>query len=485
MAVFTRSYPMDVDDESADDLDRISALPDDLLHVILSILSDATMVTRTAVLSRRWRRVWTHAQKLSFVDTYPKIRAKPGQFGGFVDWALAQRGDANIQSLSISMSCSDSATPEQINDWLRYAMQRTIKTFKLFSTSRSSYETDDDHPLPIVEFPSNARTTSIELTLSSFWLRFPASPSARYEALTELNLSSMCFDEEEAGGRTLGDFVSTCCPRLRKLEIWGPKKLTQLVLRTEALEELDVHFASDLRKLDVNAPNLRALGIKLFMLRLSLPHINEISNKHVVVGIVAPMLEEIDMHISADRLDMHIHDRTSVRRLSNLGLRMRGQYSCNTDYGLWLLKNCPNIEYLGINLRHLFSMNEFIDLMDKGAPRLHKVRSMVVKTTYLWPEHCFVTSIPLFEDPNTLGSHPNITMDSLHEASIIGFTGTDQEMYLVSFLFGCSTSITCMTILPESDDNDDPNRSQLLRIPFTGHGCWHFQRDIYTWKRTQ
>lgn len=171
MAVFTRSYPMDVDDELADDLDRISALPDDLLHVILSILGDATMVTRTAVLSRRWRRVWTHAQKLSFVDTDPKIRAKPGQFGGFVDWALAQRGDANIQSLSISMPTSDSATPEQINDWLRYAMQHTIKTFKLCSPYHSSYETDDDHPLPILELPSNARTTSIELRLSSFRLR--------------------------------------------------------------------------------------------------------------------------------------------------------------------------------------------------------------------------------------------------------------------------------------------------------------------------
>uniref|UniRef100_A0A0D3FFL1 Uncharacterized protein n=1 Tax=Oryza barthii TaxID=65489 RepID=A0A0D3FFL1_9ORYZ len=303
MAVFTRSYPMDVDDELADDLDRISALPDDLLHVILSILGDATMVTRTAVLSRRWRRVWTHAQKLSFVDTDPKIRAKPGQFGGFVDWALAQRGDDNIQSLSISMPTSDSATPEQINDWLRYAMQHTIKTFKLCSPYHSSYETDDDHPLPILELPSNARTTSIELRLSSFRLRLPVSPSARYEALTELNLRSMCFDEEEAGARTLGDFVSTCCPRLRKLEIWGLKKLTQLVLCTEALEELDVNYSNDLQKLDVNTPNLRVLGIKLFI--ISLPLIDENSNKHLVVGIVAPMLEEIDMHIWADR-HMHI-----------------------------------------------------------------------------------------------------------------------------------------------------------------------------------
>lgn len=41
---------------------------------------------------------------------------------------------------------------------------------------------------------------------------------------------------------------------------------------------------------------------------------------------------------------------------------------------------------------------------------------------------CFLyPQIPLFEDPNTLASQPNITMDFLHEASIIGFTGTESR----------------------------------------------------------
>jgi hypothetical protein len=53
---------------AAGDLDRISALPDDLLHVILGCAETAPAVTRTAVLSQRWRHAWCHAKSLTFQD---------------------------------------------------------------------------------------------------------------------------------------------------------------------------------------------------------------------------------------------------------------------------------------------------------------------------------------------------------------------------------------------------------------------------------
>ncbi|CAN6168368.1 unnamed protein product [Urochloa humidicola] len=49
-----------------DGADRISSLPDDLLHVILLSLRDTAAAARTSVLSRRWRRVWAHVPGLSF-----------------------------------------------------------------------------------------------------------------------------------------------------------------------------------------------------------------------------------------------------------------------------------------------------------------------------------------------------------------------------------------------------------------------------------
>ncbi|CAO2144547.1 unnamed protein product [Urochloa humidicola] len=46
--------------------DHISSLPDELLHNILLRLDSARAAAHTSVLSRRWRRIWTHLPKLIF-----------------------------------------------------------------------------------------------------------------------------------------------------------------------------------------------------------------------------------------------------------------------------------------------------------------------------------------------------------------------------------------------------------------------------------
>jgi hypothetical protein len=50
------------------EFDRISALPDELVHLILTFVAKATTVTSTAALSRRWRHAWVHARDLSFLN---------------------------------------------------------------------------------------------------------------------------------------------------------------------------------------------------------------------------------------------------------------------------------------------------------------------------------------------------------------------------------------------------------------------------------
>ena len=111
------------------------------------------------------------------------------------------------------------------------------------------------------------------------------------------------------------------------------------------------------------------------------------------------------------------------------------------------------------------------------------------------------TKISLFKDRDTLANHPKLTLELLQEVTITGFTRTDEEIDLVSLLFGSSSSIMSVTIhatekedtekvslkniMAEDDDNDDDTTThqQLLEIPFTDHGCWRFQGDVYSWKR--
>uniref|UniRef100_I1P909 Uncharacterized protein n=1 Tax=Oryza glaberrima TaxID=4538 RepID=I1P909_ORYGL len=283
--------------------------------------------------------------KLCFDDDRQSRWRRLANFGGFVDWAFAQRGDADIQSVIIFMSRLDSATPEQVNEWLRYAVRRVVKTFWFNACDSTPIGAwwappprDHGHQLPTVELPSHGRTASINLNLSSypFRLKLPASPAARYEALTDLSLSSAWFGEDEAvaGRRTLADFISSCCPRLRK-QIIDPMRLPQLVLRAEALEELIVASTRDTQTMDVTAPNLRIFELHYFNSMTSVTSYGE--SIDLVVRITAPRLEEIAINNSTleieDNLDLRIHGLASVRRLKNLTLAMHGHNCCNTDYG--------------------------------------------------------------------------------------------------------------------------------------------------------
>ncbi|OEL27267.1 hypothetical protein BAE44_0011715, partial [Dichanthelium oligosanthes] len=325
------------------DVDGISALPDDLLHLILGFLPDATAAARMAVLSRRWRHVWVHAQNLVLSDIAPTVgnagcRAKPGYFAGFVDRLFARRGDVGIGSLQIRLYNHHCTSPEKVNAWTRYAVQHVVDSFLLRITQKPT--------TTIIELPSHGRTTSIQLNLSGNSLQLPTvAASSTYEALTELVLDSARLG---GGGRALGDFVSSCCPRLRKLDIRSPMGLPELVLRVDALEELHLSHAEDLRTLDVTAPNLR-----VFWVHRCFHGGPRYANK--VARVVAPRLEVIGMrdHLRlCKRPDLEIHGLTSVRRLSDLHLDMRGRCYRNTSAGIWLLENCPGVEHVQVSLDH-------------------------------------------------------------------------------------------------------------------------------------
>ncbi|RCV45848.1 hypothetical protein SETIT_9G486400v2 [Setaria italica] len=447
--------------DSAGDIDRISALPDDLLHAILAGVGEATAVTRTAVLSKRWRCVWIHAQHLEFEDTKVSRDALPADycFADFVDWVFACRGDADIGSLEISLSRHDlCASPERVNGWLRrYAMRRAGL----------------QHDEPAVVMPSHGRMASIEMHLSRRTFQLPVAAAARYEALTELVLCSASFDEAAAaagGGRTLGDFVSSCCPRLRKLEVMSPRGLPQLVIRSETLQELTLVWAGDLHMLDVAAPSL-------LVLKLDCEHV--ISKKVARIAAPTPRLEEIAIHYLPGRRrpNLDIHDTASVRRLNNFHLHMHGPY-CVDDDNLRLLKNCPGVEHIGVSL-----------VQEMGA-----TNSGLVDLTTEGHDHALLAKC-FCDEVDTWRFHQKFFLGSLEEVTIHGFVGANEDMELLTLIFENSSSIRRLTInattkypdydiLKRTEDDEDDTKTahrKLMNIPCTAGGCWHFAKAVYTW----
>ncbi|KAL6660987.1 hypothetical protein ACP70R_000371 [Stipagrostis hirtigluma subsp. patula] len=515
-----------MDDDLAGDLDRISALPDDLLHLILARVDNMVTVTRTAVLSRRWRHVWVHAKSLKFKarDLGEEKLTVPGYFAGFVDWVLARRGDAGTESIEIHFAGKSSASPEQVNQWLRYAGRCVVKSFDVYIPLRESL-TDLD---AVIEFPSHCRADTIWLSLSKkHILRLPSSAAARYEALTELCLYSARFAGEASGeGRTLGDLVTSCCPRLRKLSIISPVGLPQLVLRAEELQTLSIDGAWDLRTLDVTAPSLRSVKLGLsFHNPLSFGDDDDDAMSKVA-RIMAPRLEEISMrNFSNRRPVLDIHGLSSVSRLKGLCLDMYGMYYRNADVGLWLLENCPGVEHVDVWLQDgVAAGGELIDLTSEGARPFASVRSMIVKTGHFlncswmvsissllmrfpclrslridnicWADRkSTVPGVLRYGNLDMWKVDWKIALESLEDVVITGFTGAVEELNLVRLLFESSNSIKRMALRPpriklgavmkakEDDASDDTKMIylELTKIPCADRGNWHVEEKMFTW----
>ncbi|KAF8669204.1 hypothetical protein HU200_051534 [Digitaria exilis] len=80
--------------------DRISCLPDDLLHVMMLHLPCTSDAARTSILSRRWRRVWTGLPKLSFLYQTKPVSSQFA-YHDRVDAALAACSAPTLHLLEI------------------------------------------------------------------------------------------------------------------------------------------------------------------------------------------------------------------------------------------------------------------------------------------------------------------------------------------------------------------------------------------------
>ncbi|TVU04600.1 hypothetical protein EJB05_47720, partial [Eragrostis curvula] len=438
-------------------LDRISTLPDDLLHVILTFLGDAAAVTRTAALSRRWRHVWVHAKNLSF--DYRDLRNKTvhGHLAGFVDWALAQRGNVDMESLKIRISEQGDISTEKINEWLRYATQHVVKSVDVH------LRTPKTRQQAAIELPSHGRTTSISLFLWGRRFQLPSAGTARYEALTELSLRLLSFTN--CAGNNRGDFVSSCCPRLRRLQIVLPKGLLRLVLRSEALEKLDIYGADYLRTLDVIAPNLNVVRLASCFHNRNIGAYGYEDDVNKVARIVAPRLQDLEISFLSNgppgpRLELDIHD---------------------------LATKCSGVEHIEVSLEHLearvIGNNDLIDLTTEG------MAAQFAKDIRRWK--CFCDDL---EDK--LKIHRSVVLEMLEDVIITGFTGADEEMKLVSLFFESSNSIKCMALsetlgkidiaaliqkIGKEVESNYTLLHKLMNIPCANRGHWHFVEQVFVW----
>ncbi|XP_065859054.1 putative F-box/FBD/LRR-repeat protein At5g22670 [Euphorbia lathyris] len=122
--------------------DRISALPDVLIHRILSLLPTTDSV-KTMVLSKSWKYRWTRVSVLKFVyNTCIYNGMSIDQFSNFIDKTLNLHDDcSNIDKFVIKMTSYSERIPNK-DRWIRFAVKKHVKELIVFLTINSPY------PLP-------------------------------------------------------------------------------------------------------------------------------------------------------------------------------------------------------------------------------------------------------------------------------------------------------------------------------------------------
>ncbi|CAN6180978.1 unnamed protein product [Urochloa humidicola] len=185
--------------------DRLSALPDDVLVLILLRLRTFE-AAKTRALSRRWRRAWALLSELRF------------SFVGPVPSRVAAAIAAHETDLRYLLVGAMDSAPESVAPWLPAAARSLVGRF-IFHNLGGTSDSDDEgngeaaarRP---IELPCFERAAKVYLDLGLLGVALPIA--GVFARLTKLTLDCVRFH----GPCGLGDAVSSPrCPCLQKLAV--------------------------------------------------------------------------------------------------------------------------------------------------------------------------------------------------------------------------------------------------------------------------
>ena len=239
-------------------VDRISALPDDLLLQVLTRLRCARTAARTGLLARRWRRVWPGLLEVSFRGLAPDA----------IHAALARVTRTSLEAIDIHVSRGTghrALDAGSITSLLHAAADRSpVKLALTIPIDLPHFRVTTWIELPRFDF-----ATSIELDVQD--VRFALSAATEFPKLETLSLSGCIMD--------LATLVPRC-PRLRVLSVRTPHEVDTITVHSASLQELVVSTSRFTSTIDIVAPALRKLTLAL-----------EFRGLDNSLSVVAPMVE--------------------------------------------------------------------------------------------------------------------------------------------------------------------------------------------------
>ncbi|CAI0494122.1 unnamed protein product [Linum tenue] len=228
------------DQQQTDAVDRLSSLPDHVLHHLLSFIVESRFSVQTSVLSRRWRSLWKHVPRLTLRANFSTLAST---FARYVDALLSARPDgSNVDEINYC-DLEFSGNTEPLHKVIQFAASR--RCGELFVTTVT-----DLQPYFLAPLADNSNLTTLELRAARLGTGFGGFSSLRVLHLDEVSLpcSSAADLDLFVGFPSLEKLVVANCVFSRKpddppccFKVSGPRLahllISFLVLRLKYLPQ--------------------------------------------------------------------------------------------------------------------------------------------------------------------------------------------------------------------------------------------------------
>ncbi|XP_022737183.1 F-box/FBD/LRR-repeat protein At4g00160-like [Durio zibethinus] len=427
-------------------LDRISELPDHLLHHILSFMP-MQMAIQTSVLSTRWRHLWKHTQVVDF-------HTLPLSFWESVDYSPISRSldlieSPAIESFTVVGHVGFHSHPH-LGKWVDFALSRNVHTLRI--GLMSSFPSTRFFKLPESLFTNNGQTQKLEVLFLSY-MDYTPPPGVTFSGSGFASLHTLVLAKCKLDDRTVELLLLEClvlevlvldrCVELANVNIRGPNlKLQHLAFKWYK----DNHNDGEFRLLDVDTPGLLTLIYSGDLTNIRLKNCQGFG-KIILLG-----KEEKINEANIDHIRELINQVTQVR---TLGVNSQFLQFVAKEY--YMKGNPISLEFE--NLEHLFwygslgSSNDVYNLVSFIGDCPFLENCAIDFREQCWPAFCSIVREcnvkPEFvEVEGALHQlYHGGCLRKLKSIIVICFSGFDGEMMLVRLLLEKAVNLQKLELL--------------------------------------